>query len=46
MVDINGLAIWFERCLFALLGCWHHHEVLTLEVDVLDRYVVIQLDWL
>ena len=46
MVDIYRLAIWFKRRLFALLGCRHNHEVLALEVDVLNRYVVIQLDWL
>ena len=44
MVEIYGLAIWFKCHLFTLLSCWHHHEVLALEVDVLDRYVVIQLD--
>ena len=44
MVEIYGLAIRFKRCLFTLLGRRHYHEVLTLEVDMLDRYVVIQLD--
>ena len=46
MVDIYRLAIWFKCRLFALLGCRHNHEVLALEVDVLNWYVVIQLDWL
>ena len=44
MVEIYRLAIWFKRRLFTLLSCRHYHEVLALKVDVLDRYVVIQLD--
>ena len=44
MVDIYRLAIWFKRRLFTLLGRRHHHEVLALEVNMLNWYVVIQLD--